>query len=71
MRGFEQRQIARELGHVDSKYYQKIEAGERFPGPKIVFTLLALFGVMLHQAYPDLASEAWMQVGAESKELYN
>src|SRR4051812_38317234 len=58
LRGLSQERVARFLGHLNVNYYQDIEAGRHFPGPRILTVLLALFEISLHQAYPTLMWEA-------------
>lgn len=62
LRGYSKYQVAEKLGHEDEKYYLRIETGERFPGPRILFILLALMRVELRQAYPRLATEAALAI---------
>lgn len=57
-RGLELREVAEHLGHLNIKYYQSIESGSRFPGPRIIFILLNLFQAELSSAYPELSGEA-------------
>lgn len=66
LRGYDQRQVARQLGHFDEKYYQRVEAGQRFPGPRILFILLTMMGAELRQAYPTFAAEAIYSIDNES-----
>ena len=58
LRGLTQRQVARYLGHLNTKYYSHIERGLRFPGPRILFRLLVLFDVRLRSVYPSLSWQA-------------
>lgn len=62
LRNLTQRDVVHCLNHYNTKYYQDIEAGRRFPHARILFRLLALYDVGIAQAYPNLLVEAQAEV---------